>query len=49
MAGFWEKPFSLARNGVLPSMELQKMIFPWIEDYFDAGNTEWVSACEGDE
>lgn len=46
MAGFWEKPFSLARNDVSPPMELQKMIFPWIEDYFGAGNEEWVAAYE---
>ncbi|OAD79495.1 hypothetical protein PHYBLDRAFT_162559 [Phycomyces blakesleeanus NRRL 1555(-)] len=46
MAGFWEKSFSLARNGVSPPMELQKMVFPWIEDYFGAGNIGWVAVCE---
>ncbi|KAI7880027.1 uncharacterized protein EV154DRAFT_568567 [Mucor mucedo] len=34
MAGFWEKPFSLARNTVSPSLELQRTIFPLIESYF---------------
>ncbi|KAG2210572.1 hypothetical protein INT47_002514 [Mucor saturninus] len=36
MAGFWEKPLSLARNS----------IFPWIESYFGYGNLEWEAACE---
>ncbi|OAD76857.1 hypothetical protein PHYBLDRAFT_142363 [Phycomyces blakesleeanus NRRL 1555(-)] len=44
--GFWEKPFSLARNGVSLPMELQKMVFPWIEDYFGVGNAKWVAVCE---
>ncbi|OAD81262.1 hypothetical protein PHYBLDRAFT_161881 [Phycomyces blakesleeanus NRRL 1555(-)] len=46
MTGFWGKPFSLARNGVSPPMELQKMLFPWIEDYFGVSNAEWVAVCE---
>ncbi|KAG2206098.1 hypothetical protein INT47_003747, partial [Mucor saturninus] len=46
MAGFWEKPFSLARNTVSPSLELQRTIFPWIESYFGVGNVEWEAACD---
>ncbi|CAO0801485.1 unnamed protein product [Mucor circinelloides] len=46
MAGFWEKPFSLARNNVSPTLELQRMVFPWIESYFGEGNLEWEAVCE---
>ena len=46
MAGFWEKPFSLARNSVSPPIDLQKKIFSWIESYFGYGNLEWEAACE---
>ncbi|KAG2190460.1 hypothetical protein INT47_006627, partial [Mucor saturninus] len=46
MAGFWEKPFSLARNTVSPSLGLQRTIFPWIESYFGVGNVEWEAACD---
>ncbi|KAI9327253.1 hypothetical protein BD770DRAFT_449903 [Pilaira anomala] len=45
MAGFWGKPFALARNSVSPSLELQKTIFPWIESYFGVNNKEWEAAC----
>ncbi|KAG2211324.1 hypothetical protein INT46_009226 [Mucor plumbeus] len=46
IAGFWDKPFALARNGVSPPIELQKSIFPWIEGYFGENNAEWITACE---
>ena len=46
MAGFWEKLFSLARNSVSPTLELQRMVFPWIESYFGEGNVEWEAVCE---
>ncbi|KAI9327252.1 hypothetical protein BD770DRAFT_449902 [Pilaira anomala] len=45
MAGFWGKPFALARNSVSPSLELQKTIFPWIESYSSVNNKEWGAAC----
>ncbi|KAG2190675.1 hypothetical protein INT47_011749, partial [Mucor saturninus] len=41
MAGFWEEPFSLARNTVSPSLELQRTIFSWIGSHFGVGNVEW--------
>lgn len=46
MAGFQDKPFYLARNSILPPLELQRSIFPWIEDYFGSDNYEWKKTCE---
>ncbi|KAG2203683.1 hypothetical protein INT46_003330 [Mucor plumbeus] len=44
--GYWDKLFGLARNGVSPPIELQIMIFPWIESYFGEKNAGWVTAYE---
>ena len=41
MAGFWDKPFRLPRNNVSPSLKLQKMVFPWIEDCYGTDNDPW--------
>lgn len=46
MAGFWDKAFHLPRNNASPSLELQRMIFPWIEDYFGSENEAWKIICE---
>ena len=46
MAGFWDKAFHLPRNNASPSLELQRMIFPWIEDYFGPENDAWKKTCE---
>ncbi|KAF9964542.1 hypothetical protein BGZ70_006320, partial [Mortierella alpina] len=32
MAGFKDKPFHLPRNELAPPIDLQKKIFPWIEE-----------------
>lgn len=45
MAGFWTKPFALERNRVDPSIELQQLNFPWIENFFGAENMEWKVEC----
>jgi hypothetical protein len=31
---------------VSPPIQLQKLIFPWIEGYFGENNAEWITACE---
>ncbi|KAI7851182.1 hypothetical protein BDC45DRAFT_514994, partial [Circinella umbellata] len=46
MAGFWDKPFRLPRNNVSPSLKLQKMVFPWIEDCYGPDNDPWKKFCE---
>ena len=46
MAGFWDKPFRLPRNNVSPSLKLQKMVFPWIEDCYGTDNDPWKKFCE---
>ena len=46
MASFWDKAFHLPRNNASPSLELQRMIFPWIEDYFGCENEAWKKICE---
>ena len=46
MAGFWDKAFHLPRNKVTPSLESQRMIFPWIEDYFGPENETQKKICE---
>ncbi|CAO3564111.1 unnamed protein product [Mortierella alpina] len=49
MAGFKDKPFHLPRNELVPSIELQKKIFPWIEEAFGKhGSRErrlWENQC----
>ena len=46
MAGFWDKAFHLPRNNASPSLKLQRMIFPWIEDYFGPENDAWKKTCK---
>ncbi|KAG2201228.1 hypothetical protein INT45_014313, partial [Circinella minor] len=46
IADFWDKAFHLPRNNASPSLELQRMIFPWIEDYFGSENEAWKKNCE---
>ncbi|KAG2215399.1 hypothetical protein INT45_009473 [Circinella minor] len=46
MAGFWDKPFRLLRNNVSPSLKLQKIVFPWIEDCYGPDNDPWKKFCE---
>ncbi|KAG2222130.1 hypothetical protein INT45_007566 [Circinella minor] len=46
MAGFWDKAFHLPRNNASPSLKLQQMIFPWMEDYFGSENKAWKIICE---
>ena len=46
MGGFWDKAFHLPRNNASPSLELQRLIFPWIEDYFGSENEAWKKNCE---
>ncbi|OAD73359.1 hypothetical protein PHYBLDRAFT_168717 [Phycomyces blakesleeanus NRRL 1555(-)] len=46
MSGFWGKPFLLARNGASPPVELKKIIFSWIKDYFGVGDAEWVAVSK---
>ncbi|CEP12336.1 hypothetical protein [Parasitella parasitica] len=46
IAGFKDKPFGLPKNSVPPPLDLQKMVFPWIEDYFSRGNLDWKIACD---
>ncbi|KAG2206233.1 hypothetical protein INT45_003904, partial [Circinella minor] len=38
--------FHLPRNNASPSLELQRMIFSWIEDYFGSKNEAWKKICE---
>ncbi|ORZ15419.1 hypothetical protein BCR41DRAFT_353730 [Lobosporangium transversale] len=45
MAGFYNEPFFLARNSVIPPKALQLMIFPWIEDFFGKNNVWWRNEC----
>ncbi|KAF9537607.1 hypothetical protein EC957_007932 [Mortierella hygrophila] len=45
MAGFLDKPYSLARNGVSPPIPLQMLIFPWIEFAFGVDNAWWKQEC----
>ncbi|KAG0257208.1 hypothetical protein DFQ27_005255 [Actinomortierella ambigua] len=49
MAGFWGKRFHLRRNEVTPSLSLQRMIFPFIEDaIYDPSTLEhvrWIERC----
>ena len=49
IAGHLDKPFHLQRNEVWPSVELQRQIFPFIEDaLFPSGTEEhkrWVEEC----
>lgn len=44
LAGFWNKPFGLERNRVDPPIELQKKIFPWVEDFF-GDSAAWKKEC----
>ncbi|CAO3649705.1 unnamed protein product [Mucor hiemalis] len=44
MAGFWAKPFGLERNRVDPPVEIQKLVFPWIEGYF-GDDAAWKQEC----
>ncbi|KAF9435430.1 hypothetical protein BGZ76_006296 [Entomortierella beljakovae] len=37
MAGFWDKPFELARN--------QREVSPWIEDAYGPDNSAWKKDC----
>ncbi|KAG2214027.1 hypothetical protein INT45_005412 [Circinella minor] len=43
---YHNKAFHLPRNNASPSLELQRMIFPWIEDYFGSENEAWKIICE---
>lgn len=45
MAGFWNRPFGLERNRVDPPLQLQQMVFPWIEDFFGESNAAWKKEC----
>ncbi|KAF9150732.1 hypothetical protein BG015_007439 [Linnemannia schmuckeri] len=45
MAGFLDKPYSLARNKVSPPIPLQMLIFPWIEFAFGVDNAWWKQEC----
>lgn len=45
MAGFLNKPFYLARNAIAPSLELQREIFPWIENAYGEDNDNWRAEC----
>ncbi|KAF9117850.1 hypothetical protein BGX30_005020, partial [Mortierella sp. GBA39] len=45
MAGFLDKPYSLARNGISPPIPLQMLIFPWIEFAFGVDNAWWKQEC----
>ncbi|CEP17138.1 hypothetical protein [Parasitella parasitica] len=42
---FWNKPLVLERNRVDQPIELQRKIFPWIEEYFGGSNTNWKKKC----
>lgn len=46
MAGFLNRPFALIRNAVDPPLELQRLIFPWIETAYGENNTHWLLECE---
>ncbi|KAK3830324.1 MAG: hypothetical protein J3R72DRAFT_528027 [Linnemannia gamsii] len=48
MAGFQDKPYYLSRNGVDPSVKLQQMVFPWIEEVYGKDNDEWKKECEAE-
>ncbi|KAF9944619.1 hypothetical protein BGZ65_011804, partial [Modicella reniformis] len=37
--------FAQERNQVKPSIELQRTIFPWIEDEYGLNNVSWKKAC----
>lgn len=45
MAGFLDKPYSLARNKISPPIPLQMLIFPWIEFAFGVDNAWWKQEC----
>lgn len=45
MAGFLDKPYSLARNTISPPIPLQMLIFPWIEFAFGVNNAWWKQEC----
>ncbi|KAG9319026.1 hypothetical protein KVV02_002272, partial [Mortierella alpina] len=40
IAGFGKKPFHLKRNDIVPSLDLQRRIFPFIEGAYDAHGDE---------
>ncbi|KAF9121787.1 hypothetical protein BG015_005733 [Linnemannia schmuckeri] len=50
MAGFSAKPFHLRRNEVSPSLELQRLIFPFIEEAIGTPNSpennQWRIECD---
>jgi hypothetical protein len=48
MAGFQDKPYYLSRNSVNPPVELQQMVFPWIEGVYGKDNDEWRKECEAE-
>ena len=45
MAGFLDRPYSLARNRISPPIPLQMLIFPWIEFAFGVDNAWWKQEC----
>lgn len=49
IAGFGKKPFYLKRNDIVPSLDLQRRIFPFIEGAYDAHGEEarqrWRAEC----
>jgi len=50
IAGFSKKPFYLKCNDIVPSLDLQRCIFPFIEGAYDAHGKEarqcWRAECQ---
>lgn len=46
IAGFWDEPFNLPRNSINPPLDLQRLVFPWIEDFFGLDNAQWRAVCD---
>ncbi|KAF9342838.1 hypothetical protein BGX26_006738 [Mortierella sp. AD094] len=45
MAGFLDKSYFLSWNAVAPSIPLQQMIFPWVENAYGVDNQYWEEQC----
>jgi Centromere DNA-binding protein complex CBF3 subunit, domain 2 len=47
MAGFHNTRYELARDCLTPPLELQRLVFPWIEDQCtDKGRAAWKDKCD---
>lgn len=46
MAGFYDAPYSLDRDCVIPPLPLQRLVFPMIEELYDDEPEVWRAHCD---